>query len=104
MRRALSCGMLRGVSKGGHLQREGGCAVVRHRHHIAIVAAFLLGCAVLLFLGCAAGRSEAPEEQGHTEATKEQARSPEGTASEEAQCEGTRTFQMKGGGGPFTTV
>jgi RTX calcium-binding nonapeptide repeat (4 copies) len=76
--------------------------VVRQAHLIAVVGVLLIGCAAL-FVGCAGGRSQAPEEQGHTEATKEQARSPEATASEEARCEGTRTFQMKGGGGLFTT-
>ena len=79
--------------------------MVRQGHLIAVVGTFLIGCAVLLMVGCAGVRSEAAkQEQGRTEATEEQARSPEGTASEEAQCEGTRTFQMKGGGGPFTTV
>jgi hypothetical protein len=49
-----------------------------------VVRAFLIGCAVLLVVGCAGVRSEAPKEQ-------EQGRSPEATASEQAQCEGTRT-------------
>jgi len=71
------------------MQREGGCAVVRQAHLIAVVGAFLIGCAVLLMvIGCAGVRSEAPQkEQGHTEATKEQARSD--------RCEGTRTFRLK---------
>jgi hypothetical protein len=45
--------------------------------------------------GCAGVRSAAPqkEEQGHTEATKEQTRSPEATASEEARCSQTRTYK-----------
>jgi hypothetical protein len=45
-----------------------------------------------MVVGCAGVRSEAPrgQEQGHAEATKEQTRSPEATASEEARCEGTR--------------
>jgi hypothetical protein len=47
-----------------------------------------MGCAVLLIVvGCAGVRSEAPEEQGHTEAT----------ASEEARCEGTRTYKKAWG-------
>jgi Ca2+-binding RTX toxin-like protein len=47
-----------------------------------------MGCTVLLMVvGCAGMRSDAPqeEEQGHTEATTEQARSD--------RCEGTRTFK-----------
>jgi len=59
--------------------------VVRHRHLIAVVGTFMMGCAVLLFVGCAGGRSEGPEEQVHTEAT----------ASEEARCEGTRTIKLQ---------
>ena len=90
------CGMLRGVRKGGHLQREGGCAVVRQGRLIAVVGTYLFGCAVLLMVvGCAGVRSEAPqkEEQGRTEATTEEARSPEATASEQARCDGTRTIK-----------
>jgi hypothetical protein len=67
--------------------------VVRQGHCIALVVAFLIGCAVLLVAGCAGARSGAS--QG------EQARSPEATASEEARCQGTRTFQKWGG--HFTT-
>jgi hypothetical protein len=67
------------------------------RHLIAVVRTFLIGCAVLLLVGgCAGTSSEAPKEKekGHTEATnKEQTSSPEATASEEARCEGTRTYQ-----------
>ena len=76
--------------------------MVRRAHLMAVVGAFLIVCTVLLVVGCAGVRSEAPqgEEQGHTEDTKkEQARSPEATASEEAQCGGTRTIDMLGGGG-----
>jgi hypothetical protein len=74
---------------------------VRQEHLIAVVRAFLIGCAVLLLgVGCAGTRSKAPPEekrQEHTEATtKEQTRSPEATASEEARCEGTRTHKGKG--------
>ncbi len=62
---------------------------------MAVVGLFLLGCAVLVGIGCSGIRSEAPQEkQGRTEAThKDQGRSPEATASEEARCEGTRTYQ-----------
>ena len=64
-----------------------GCTVVRQTHLIAVVGAFLIAVVVV---GCAGLRSEAPqeEEQGHTEAT----------ASEEARCEGTRTFKIKESG------
>ena len=61
-----------------------------------MVGIFLIGCAVLLLVvGCAVTRSEAPKEgQGHTEATmKEQGRSPQATASEEARCEGRQPFE-----------
>ena len=71
--------------------------MVRQARLMAVmVRAFLIGCAVLLGVGCAGPRSEAPEEQGPTETTKEQARSPEATASEEARCEGTRTTVRQG--------
>jgi uncharacterized protein YceK len=62
--------------------------VIRQSHLIAVVGIFLMGCAVLLMVvGCAGVRSKASkqEEQGNTEATKEQARSPEATATEEAR-------------------
>ena len=72
--------------------------MARRAHLIAVVKAFLIGCAFLLVVGCSGMRSEAPieQEQGHAEATKQgQARSPEATASEEARCEGTRTLKLK---------
>jgi hypothetical protein len=71
-----------------------GCGIVLRGHLIVVVRAFLIGCAFrLLIVGCSGPRSEAPQEgQGHTEATKELTRSPEATASEEARCEGTRTY------------
>jgi Ca2+-binding RTX toxin-like protein len=48
-----------------------------------------MGCALVLVVGCAGTRSEAPqEEQGQTEVTKEQA--------EEDRCEGTRTVDLQG--------
>ena len=56
-------------------------------HLIAVVRAFLIGCAVLLAVGCAGTRSESSK--------KEQGRSPEATQSEEeARCEGTRTYHI----------
>ena len=61
--------------------------MIRQGHFMAVVRAFLFGCAVLLVVGCAGVRSEAPKEQ-------EQGRSPEATASEQAQCEGTRTTEL----------
>jgi RTX calcium-binding nonapeptide repeat (4 copies) len=68
---------------------------MRQGHLIAMVSSFLMGCAILL-VGCAGMRSDAPqeEEQGHTEATERDARSPDAT-TEEARCEGTRTFKTK---------
>jgi Ca2+-binding RTX toxin-like protein len=76
---------------------EGECAVVRQGHLIAIARAFLIVCAVLVVVGCAGLRSGVPqEEQGHTEVTNEQGRSPEATASEEPRCGETRTFVRYG--------
>ena len=61
----------------------------RQAHLIALVA-FLIGCAVLLLVvGCSGTSSE-------TSNKKEQARSPQATASEEARCEGTRTIKKHG--------
>ena len=63
-----------------------GGAVIRQSHFVAVVASFLIGYVVpLTVVGCAGGRSEAPEEQVHTEAT----------ASEEARCGGTRTIHLQ---------
>ena len=62
--------------------------MVRQRRIIAVVGTFLVGCVVLLMVvGCAGVRSEAPQEdkQDHTEAT----------ASEEARCDETRTVKVK---------
>ena len=60
-----------------------------------MVRALLIMCAVLLFVGCAGVRSGAPQgEQEHTEATNEQVRSPEATASEETRCGETRTIDL----------
>jgi hypothetical protein len=73
--------------------------VVRQGRNIALVVAFLIGCAFLLLaVGCAGVRSEAPKEkQGQAEDTKqEQGRSPEATASEEARCGGTRSIDLQG--------
>ena len=71
---------------------------------MAVVRPFLI-CCVVLFVGCAGMRSVAPhEEQGHTEATKEQEGSSSGAASsEEARCSQTRTFKDKESGWLITT-
>jgi len=66
---------------------EGEDAVVRQGRSIALVVAFLIGCAVLLVVGCAGVGSEARQ--------KEQTHSPQATASEEARCEGTRTIKLQ---------
>ena len=63
--------------------------MVRQVHLIAVVGTFLICCAVLLVVGCAGTRSESSNK-------KEKARSPKATASEEARCEGTRTYQREG--------
>ena len=56
--------------------------MVRQRHLIAVVGTFVVGCAVLLLVvGCAGTRSEAPKEQ-----------------AEEDRCEGTRGIVLMGGG------
>jgi hypothetical protein len=99
--------MLGGDSNKGCMPREGEGVVVRQGRSIAVVGTFLIGCAfLLLVVGCAGTSSEAPKEgQGHTEATnKEQTRSPEATASEEARCEGTRTTKIPDlAGGTYIT-
>ena len=63
--------------------------MVSQRHLIAVVGTFVFGNAILLLVvGCAGTRSEAPKEQPHTEATKEQA--------EEDRCAGTRYINWLG--------
>ena len=66
---------------------EGEGAVVRRRHLIALVVTFLIECALLLVVGCAGVGSESSK--------KEQGSSGEATASEEARCEGTRTYNYQ---------
>src|SRR5215208_716712 len=83
---------------------EGEGVVARQGQLIALVVAFLIGCAVfLLAVGCAGTSSE-------TSNKKEQGSSPQATASEEqARCEGTRTYHVyfvqyrRGGQGPLRT-
>jgi RTX calcium-binding nonapeptide repeat (4 copies) len=84
--------MLRSASKEGYMQEQAGAPWFAKPHLIAVVGVLLIGCASLLMVGCAGGRSEAPEEQGHTEATEREARSPQST-TEEARCDGTRTIK-----------
>jgi hypothetical protein len=73
-----------------------GRAVIRQALLKANVGAFLICCAsALVVVGCAGVRSGAPEEQGHTEVTKEQEGTSSGAASsEEARCSQTRTFRI----------
>ena len=61
--------------------------MIRRGHLVAVVVrALLIGCTVLLVVGCAGVRSEATKQ--------EQTRPPEATVSEEeARCEGTRTIK-----------
>src|SRR5215211_7759704 len=84
MRQGSLCGML-GASSNGCMPREGEGAVVRQGRCIALVVAFLICCGLLLVVGCSGTSSET--------SGKEQASSPEATASEEGRCEGTRTIK-----------
>ena len=64
----------------------------------------MIGCAVLLVVGCAGTRSEAPQkQQGHTEATREQTRSPQATAPEQARCAETQPIERHGPSGRWVT-
>jgi hypothetical protein len=76
------------------MHREVESAVVRQGHLIALVRTFLVGCAVLLAIGCEGVRSEAPQEeqQSHAESTKE------GQEHTEATSEATREQQELYGG------
>ena len=64
--------------------------MVRQGHFIAVVRAFLIGCAVALVVaGCAGARSGTSQgQQSYTEATKEQTYSD--------RCEGTRPIDLQG--------
>ena len=80
--------------------------MVRRGHLIALVVTFLLGCAFLLLgVSCAGPSSEAPQEKekGHTEATREQTRSPEATAPEQARCAETQPIERHGPWGRWLT-
>lgn len=72
--------------------------MVRQGQLIAVLGTFVIGCAVLLVVGCAGTRSESPKEKekGHPEATnKEQGHSSEAASEEEARCEGTQPVDRK---------
>ena len=85
---------------------EGVCAY----ESVPIVRVLVIGCTfLLLVVGCAGVRSEAPQEkQRHTEATNNgQGRTAEATPQEQARCEGTRTISSpmadRGHTGIYTT-
>src|SRR5918995_2789406 len=62
-----------------------GCGVIRQRHFIAVVVAFLTGCAVVLMAGASGVQAETSKK-------------------EEARCEGTSTTKNPAvgtGGGPI---
>ena len=66
--------------------QEGGCAVVRQARLMAVVGAFLIGCAFLLVIGGSGVQAATSQEkQEHNEATKEQGHS--GGAASEDRCE-----------------
>ena len=78
-----------------------GRAVIRPVSLVAIVVAFVIGCASLVMAGCAGVRSEAPkeQEQGRAEATEEKQESTEAAGSAgrppgEDRCKGTHTFDV----------
>ena len=52
-----------------------------------MVGTFLIGCVILLGVGCAGTSSE-------TSKKEEQGSSPQATASEQARCQGTRTIKV----------
>src|SRR5919112_4969396 len=90
MRHSSLCGMLQGASSIRHMRREGEGAMVRRGQLIALVA-FLIGCVVLLAVGCAATRSESPKKgQRRTEATREQTRSAKAASEEAPRCAETQ--------------
>src|SRR5215213_2610779 len=75
MRQGSLCGMLRGVSSNRHMPREGEGAVVRQGRSIALVVAFLIGCAVVLMAGASGVQAESKNK-------------------EEARCQGTRKINV----------
>src|SRR4028118_2208523 len=85
MRRASLCGMLGGASSKRHMPREGEGAVVRQGRSMALVVAFLIGCAVLLVAGASGVQAQASNK-------------------EEARCEGTRTIRPADLGGEVVST
>jgi hypothetical protein len=86
-------GMLRGTGSERHMQKAG--AVIRQAHLIAVVLAFLIGCAVVLMAGASGVQAEASQQnkQKHTEATNNEQGRSGGAASEgEDRCDRTRTI------------
>src|SRR5215217_7802226 len=74
--------MLRGASSKGHMQREGGCAVIRQGRLIAVVGAFVIA---VLVVGCGAGGT-ANDDGGRGDkrgalTIKEETTAPEGEPS-----------------------
>jgi Ca2+-binding RTX toxin-like protein len=84
---------------------EGEDAVVRRGHLIAVVVAFLVGCAVVVVVGASGVRaqtSQEKEKQGHTEATDTEQGHSGGAAPQGAdRCDKTRTI-VRGGAGYLT--
>ena len=68
--------------------------MVSQGHLTAVLRILLIGCAVLLVVGCSGGSSEAPQEDGQGRV--------EATASEEDRCGRTRTVDP-GGDDPALT-
>jgi hypothetical protein len=60
VRWASLCGMLRGVSSLGHMQREDGDTLVRRSRLMTVIGAFLIGCAFLLVVGCSGDTGSQP--------------------------------------------
>ena len=70
--------------------------MIRQAHLMAVVGAFLIGCAVVLMAGASgvqAGASQ-EEKQGRTEAAKEQGQSGGATSEGGDRCEGTRKINV----------
>jgi hypothetical protein len=79
------CGMLGGASSREYKQREGEGTLVRQGHLVALVVAFLIGCAVVLVAGASGVQAEASKK-------------------EQARCEGTRTIKKYGESGATNDV